>query len=447
MISTQHTQHTSQNINNNDVQNNTEIKDTKTAVKDYLKDIGSLFKGFLKWLIIAVLVGIAVGLIGTAFSYAINTATSYRATNDYMYFFLPLAGVVIVYLYEKAGMLTDKGTNTIILAARNDEKVKFRTTPLIFIATFLTHLFGGSAGREGAALQIGGSTAAPLAKLFRLDNRDTSVLIMCGMSAGFAALFGTPVAAAIFAIEVTIVGVAQYSAIVPCLISSYVSSYIATILKVEKDSFYVTGIPSFENDGVMTFAKIIALGICCALVSMLFCHTIHFTNKLLKKYLVNNYIRVTVAGAVICILTFVIGSTDYNGAGMNIIQAAVNGNARPEAFILKIIFTALTLGAGFKGGEIVPSLFVGATLGCTLGHLLGLSPSFAASVAMAAVFCGVTNCPLASIILTAELFGLGGFVFYAVAIGISYMLSGYAGLYSAQRFYHSKLKPIRYDKK
>lgn len=401
--------------------------------------------GFLKWVVIAVVVGVIVGLAGTAFSKALGFATAYRTDNKLIILAMPLAGVVIVFLYNVMKLSRDPGTNNIIKGARSEEEVSIKLAPLIFAATFLTHITGGSAGREGAALQIGGSLASPFGKLFKLDKDDTSILIMCGMAAGFSALFGTPVAAAVFAVEVTIVAAAQYSALVPCMVSGVTAAVISKMLGAEGESFIVSGIPSFNSEAAPSLLRVTVLGAACAAVSVLFCVAIHEAGKLYAKYIKNVYIRAAVGGLIVVAITLLIGTTDYNGAGMDVIERAFSGQAFFLAFAVKILFTALTLGAGFKGGEIVPSFFVGATFGCAFGGLIGLSPSFGAAVGLLAVFCGVTNCPFATIILSIELFGAGGFVYYALAIAISYMLSGYRGLYSAQQFYQSKLKPVRYS--
>ena len=403
-----------------------------------------LILGFLKWFAIAVAVGIVVGLAGTAFNIALSFATEFRTFHKPIIFALPIAGLAIVFLYRIMGLSQDPGTNNIIKGARSEEKVSIKLAPLIFIATFLTHITGGSAGREGAALQIGGSVASPFGKLFRLDKDDTSTLIMCGMAAGFSALFGTPAAAAVFAVEVTIVAAAQYSALVPCMVSSVTAALTAKFFGVSPESFIVKGVPVFNTEAVPDLLRVTLLGALCAGVSVLFCYAIQSGGKLYKKYIKNEYLRVAAGGAIVVVLTLLIGTTDYNGAGMDVIERAFSGTASPIAFAMKILFTALTLGAGFKGGEIVPSFFTGATFGCFFGGLIGLDPSFGAAVGLLAVFCGVTNCPFATLVLSIELFGSGGLPFFALAITISYMLSGYWGLYSAQKFHQSKLRPVLY---
>ena len=409
-----------------------------------LEDIGKMLLSFVKWIIIAAVVGAFVGIVGVFFHICVEKATEIRVEMPWLIWLLPIGGAAIVFLYKKTGMEKDRGTNLILDAVRSNEPLNIKTAPLIFVSTVITHLFGGSSGREGAALQIGGSIASYVGTHIKLDEKDQRIITMCGMAAGFSALFGTPVAAVVFAMEVVSVGVMYYSAIVPCIIASAVGAYIASLFDIAPTSFSVIGsIPTIE---LLTIFKVIVLAVLCAAVSMLFCLTLKKTHKLYDK-IPNKTAAAIVGGLAVAILTFIIGTTDYNGAGMDVIGRAVAGEAEYEAFILKIIFTALTLGAGFKGGEIVPTLFVGATFGNVAGKLFGLGGSFGAGLGMAALFCGVTNCPLTSLILSIELFGTEGLIYYAVACAVSYKLSGYYGLYSAQKIVYSKHRPEFIDKK
>lgn len=409
-----------------------------------LEDIGKMLLSFVKWIIIAAVVGAFVGIVGVFFHICVEKATEIRVEMPWLIWLLPIGGAAIVFLYKKTGMEKDRGTNLVLDAVRSNEPLNIKTAPLIFVSTVITHLFGGSSGREGAALQIGGSIASYVGTHIKLDEKDQRIITMCGMAAGFSALFGTPVAAVVFAMEVVSVGVMYYSAIVPCIIASAVGAYIASVSDIAPTSFSIIGsIPTIE---LLTIFKVIVLAVLCAAVSMLFCLTLKKTHKLYDK-IPNKTVAAIVGGLAVAILTFIIGTTDYNGAGMDVIGRAVAGEAEYEAFILKIIFTALTLGAGFKGGEIVPTLFVGATFGNVAGKLLGLGGSFGAGLGMAALFCGVTNCPLTSLILSIELFGTEGLIYYAVACAVSYKLSGYYGLYSAQKIVYSKHRPEFIDKK
>lgn len=409
-----------------------------------LENIGKMLLSFVKWIIIAAVVGAFVGIVGVFFHICVEKATEIRVEMPWLIWLLPIGGSAVVFLYKKTGMEKDRGTNLVLDAVRSNEPLNIKTAPLIFVSTVITHLFGGSSGREGAALQIGGSIASYVGTHIKLDEKDQRIITMCGMAAGFSALFGTPVAAVVFAMEVVSVGVMYYSAIVPCIIASAVGAYIASLFDIAPTSFSVIGsIPTIE---LLTIFKVIVLAVLCAAVSMLFCLTLKKTHKLYDK-IPNKTAAAIVGGLAVAILTFIIGTTDYNGAGMDVIGRAVAGEAEYEAFILKIIFTALTLGAGFKGGEIVPTLFVGATFGNVAGKLFGLGGSFGAGLGMAALFCGVTNCPLTSLILSIELFGTEGLIYYAVACAVSYKLSGYYGLYSAQKIVYSKHRPEFIDKK
>ncbi len=429
-------------MKSNKSENNMFIDFFKNPPPDSMR---ALYFAFFKWFFIAIICGAIVGCVGALFGMALDLAGNLRQGHNLFIYFLPIAGLPIVLLYQITKSAEDKGTNGIILAARGEEKVKLVLAPLIFISTFLTHLFGGSAGREGAALQIGGSLVSPFRKLFRFDDKDTSILIMCGMSAGFSALFGTPVAAAIFAVEVTIVGAVQYSALVPCMISSVTASLISkTIFGTAAESFHVVGIPEFSAKFIPQMLAVVIIAVAAAIVSDIFCWILHKSDSLFKKYISNPYFRIMAGGALLLILTILLNTNDYNGTGIQVIEHAFEGNSKPFAFALKMLFTAVTLGCGFKGGEIVPSFFIGSTLGCTLGSILGINPSFGAAIGLIAMFCGVTNCPFASVILCMELFGAEGLPFYGLAAAVSYMISGYSGLYSAQTFYQSKFKPMEY---
>ena len=301
----------------------------------------------------------------------------------------------------------------------------------------LTHLCGGSAGREGAALQMGGTIGHHVGALFRLDDRDMRTATMAGMAAFFAALFGTPLTATVFAMVVISIGVMYHAAFIPCLTASLVAYGVSLLMGVEPTHFTVD-MPALET---VMLLRVAVLGALCALVSILFCNTVHFAEHQMARRIPNAWVRVAAGGVGVIALTYLCGTTDYNGAGMDVITAAVEqGSAHPAAFLLKILFTAVTLSAGFKGGEVVPSFFVGATFGCVAGPLLGIPASFGGALGLVAVFCGAVNCPVASIFLSVELFGDGGLLYFALICGISYMLSGYNGLYSSQTILYSKLK-------
>ena len=392
----------------------------------------------LRWLLVSGLTGVACGLVGAAFYYVVSFVTAARQAHGWLLFCLPLAGLFIVWSYRVLGMENDSGTNQIIASVRSGEKPPLRLALLIFVSTALTHLTGGSAGREGAALQIGGSVAASIGRLLRLGERNMNLIVMCGMSAVFSALFGTPLSATVFSLEVVSVGIVHYSALFPCLLASLVTTGVTRLLGVHPEGYVLMGGPALDWQFMLRTGL---LAVACALLSMAFCVLMHKTNHLYKKYLPNQYLRVLAGAAILIVLTLLVGSRDYNGAGGDIIEAALAGHAVPYAFLLKMLFTAVTLGAGFRGGEIVPTFFVGATFGCAAAPLLGLDPAFGGAIGMIALFCGVTNCPLASIFLSIELFGSSHVLFFALACALSYLLSGKFSLYSAQKIVYSKLEP------
>lgn len=390
-----------------------------------------------RWIVMAMISGLVVGAFATLFAKSMNFVTNLRTQNPYIILALPLAGIVIVGIYRLTNSTDNRGTNLVISSISSQDDIPFKMAPLIFISTVLTHLCGGSAGREGAALQLGGSIGNFIGKIFKIDDNDRKVIIMCGMSAAFSALFGTPMAASIFSIEVVSVGVMYYSALVPCIVASLVASRFASDMGIRPEHFTIINKPEFTLPNA---GKTVVLALICAAVSVLFCLAMKYISITYKKYFKNGYVRVVVASFIIVGLSAMLQTTDYLGAGVDVINRAISGEASNFAFLLKILFTALTLGAGFKGGEIVPSFFIGATLGCVFGGLAGLSPSLCAAIGMVSVFCGVTNCPISSLLISFELFGDDFKSYFLIAIAVSYMMSGYYSLYHDQKIIYSKSK-------
>ena len=388
----------------------------------------------LQWCVYAVVVGVICGTIAAAFGMVIDAATAARQKYDWLVWLMPVAGLAIVGMYHLSGITKPMGTNRVLLAVKEEEGVAIRMAPLIYISSMLTHLTGGSSGREGAALQIGGSVANFIGRQFKLSHLDLRTITMCGMAAGFSGLFGTPLAAGIFAMEIAD-GTLHYAVLLPCMLSSIVARVTAEKFGIQAAAFTVTGYPDLTLHSVLA---VLVFGVMCALLSILFVEVLHCIDWTYAQYLKNPYLRIAVAGLIVAAGTTLLGTRDYNGAGTEVIVRALAGEARPEAFLLKILFTALTLEAGFKGGEIVPTFFIGATFGCTFAPLIGLDPSFAAALGMTALFCGVTNCPIASMLLSFELFGGQGLVLFALCCSMSYMLSGHFSLYTAQRLEQDK---------
>ena len=410
----------------------------KDEIKNTYKSTGEYLRVFCNWTFLSCFVGVVGGLIGVAFYKALSLVTAVREANLWLIYLLPFAGLIIVFLYRVMDLKKDPGTNLLITAVvAHEQKVPQRMALLIFTATVITHLFGGSAGREGASLQLGGCCGSGIGRLFHLEEQDQKLITMCGMSALFSAVFGTPITATIFVIEFISVGIMHYSALVPCLTAAYIAKLIAEAFAVKAEAFVITESVTFE---LAACAKVVALGAACALAGIAFCMILHKVGHLLRDHIKNDYLRIFVGAGIVVLGTILVGTNDYNGAGTKIIEHAIEGHAIWYACILKMLFTAVTLGSGFKGGEIVPSFFLGATMGCVLGPILGLPAGFAAGLGLVGVFCAVVNCPLASIILSVELFGAEYMSFFAIICVVSYMLSGPYSLYSSQRLTYSKLR-------
>ena len=400
----------------------------------WFRSAGLYIAAFVRWAVIGAVIGVAGGAVGTLFHLCIKHAAAFRLANPWTLWLMPAGGLLIALMYTaaKAPLTTDN----VLRAVRSDEKIPALMAPLIFVSTVITQFVGGSAGREGAAIQIGGTLGFQAGRLFRLGEKDSHVLVMCGACSVFAAVFSTPITAAVFALEVISVGEFYYVALVPCVISGLVANEVSALCGIGPEIFPAIAVPKLA---AVPALETVLLAAICGGISILFCLALHHGERLAHEKIRNAYLRVLAGSAVLIALTLAVGSRDYNGAGMSVIVDAVGGKARPEAFALKIVFTVVTIATGFKGGEIVPSMFVGATLGCVFGQIMGLDPGFCAAVGLVAFFCAMVNCPMASVFLGLELFGSGGLAYFAVAAAVSYMLSGYYGLYGGQKLIYSKL--------
>ena len=390
----------------------------------------------LQWFFLAIPTGLICGLVGTLFHLSVERVTELRADQPWLLFLLPAAGLLITALY-KATKCEGVGTNNVIRAVQSGEPVSILLVPAIFLGTVLTHLCGGSAGREGAALQMGGSIGWNVGTLLHLKDHDRRTATISGMAAFFSALFGTPLTAALFAMMVEDVGLTFTSAFVPAFTSALIAYGCSLAFGIAPTHFDITA-PELT---VWTAFLVILLGFACAAVSRLFCGLLHFMEHKVPQLLPNPWLRVFVGGVAVIAFSYLFGVGRYNGAGMGVITAAVEqGEALPWDFLCKIFLTALTLSCGFKGGEVVPSFFVGATFGCVFGPLLGLPAGFAAAVGLVSIFCGATNALIPSILMGFELFSGAGLELIALGCGICYMLSGHHGLYSSQTFVTNKLR-------
>ena len=396
------------------------------------------------WLVLAAAVGLVCGGVGTAFHLSVEAVTELRGEHGWILWLLPLAGLVIVALY-KGTRCEGMGTNNVIRAVQSGEAVSPLLVPAIFLGTVLTHLCGGSAGREGAALQMGGSIGYNVGRLFRLSDHDRRTATVCGMAAFFSALFGTPLAATLFAMMVEDVGLTFSVAFVPGFLAALVAYGVSLACGISPTRFALADAPALTADAVL---KVMVLGAACAVVSRLFCGLLHFTEHELPKRLPNPWVRAAVGGIAVVALSYLMGVGRYNGAGMGVIAAAVEqGEALPWDFLCKALLTAVTLASGFKGGEVVPSFYIGATFGCAVGPLLGLPAGFSAAVGLVAIFCGATNTLIPSILMAYELFQGEGLELVALGCGVCYMLSGYHGLYSSQTFVTEKWASEYHEKK
>ncbi len=398
---------------------------------------------FVKWTVISLAMGGIVGLIGSVFGRGVAFAT--RLWQDYhgTVFFMPVAGLLIVWLYRVFHEEKSKGINQVLESISAHEDISLATAFLIFVSTILSQSVSASVGREGAALQLGGSLGNFFGKLLRFDEKEKKIVIMCGMSACFPALFGTPLTAAVFSLEVIGIGTMYYAALVPCLFSSFIGGAIARNMGLPPEHYPVGPIPEFHMKGA---AFVVLMGILCALVGILLCQALHKSESLYQKYLPNLYLRVLAGSGVYILLSLIFSSRDYNGGGLHLIERCFEGGAVPYyAFLMKIVFTAVVLGAGFKGGEIVPTLCVGATFGYTAASVFAAPPGLSCAVGMACLFVSVTNCPISTLLMAFELFGYEAMPYFALAIAVSFTLSGYYGLYRSQKFICSKIRLEPYE--
>ena len=398
----------------------------------------------LTFLIFAVLCGLLIGATGVLFHECIDFVTELRMEHPRILLLLPFGAVLILFLYRRTGNGAEGGTNLIISSIQSGETVPLRMAPLIFIATTISHLAGASVGREGAALQLGGSIGHYIASASNFSDRGRKTLIMTGMSAAFSAMFGTPLAAAVFPMEVVSVGIMHYSALFPCTIASFVA-YGVSVSMGGSSPFYELGkIPAFD---IRSCLFVLILALLSGFLSWIFCATLQAGELISEKCLRNSYVRALVLGGILLLYTWLSRGQIYNGAGSGYITTFIAGEGAKAAFLFKMVFTILSICAGYKGGEIVPSFFIGAAFGRLFGAITGFSPALSAAVGMGAVFCGVTNSPISSFIICCEMFGFEGSAFFLLACVVSFVVSGYYGLYTSQKIVYSKFRLQYIDKR
>ena len=396
---------------------------------------------FLKWTFIGTIVGILTGIAGTLFLKSLELATDLRINNPWLLFLLPIGGAFVSFLYSNYGENSSKGNNLIIDKINDKvDNIPLRMAPLVFLGTFITHLFGGSAGREGTGVQIGASISEGVGRLFKLDKIDTKIILMCGISSGFASVFGTPLAGTIFGLEVAALGAMNYSGLIPCFTAAFVGNLVTELLGIHHSHYVISEIPNITPSVVL---KVIIASILFGLISKLFSELTHKLKEIFSTTFENASIKSAVGGIIVIALTYMIGTRDYLGLSIPLITDSFTGQVSPFAFINKLIFTTLTLGTGFQGGEVTPLFVIGSTFGNALSNILNISPSFLACLGLIGVFSGATNSPITSFILGIEMFGSQGCQYMFMACAISYLFSGHSGIYISQKITTSKSKLIK----
>ncbi len=374
---------------------------------------------------LGILSGIICGLCGVAFSKAVEFVTNIRSQNEWILYLLPIGGLISVGVY-KLCRIKNIGTTNVFDCVRTEQGLPPLLAVAVFSGTCISHLFGASAGREGAALQIGGGVANTFARIFKLDEDFRHITVMCGMAALFSAVFGTPLAACVFVLEVIMTRLCL-AAVIPVLFSSISAFAISQLLHIHPERFTIGALPQLSFSLVWKIGVITAI---CVIIAFVFCKGLSLGKTLAKKLLKNEFLRISIGGIVIIGLTLLVGNHDYNGGGVDIIERVFDGTVKYEAFALKILFTIICVSCGFKGGEIIPTLFIGATLGGALAILLSLSISTGAAIGMAVLFVCATKCPITTILLCCEMFGFGCATLISPVVVVGFVAARYKGLYS-----------------
>lgn len=390
-----------------------------------------------QWLGLGALVGVACGAASALFLHLLERATTWRTSHEAIVYTLPLAGLVIGALYERFGQSIKAGNNLVIDTIHDDgPEIPLRMAPMVLVGTVLTHLFGGSAGREGTAVQMGASLADAIAHRLRVSRHVRRQLIAAGVAGGFGSVFGTPIAGAVFGLEFVVLGRIEYDALVPALVASVVGDLVARGLGTVHTTYPAA--PSVPLTPLL-LGEWLIFAAAMAATTYAFIELTHFLKKQGEKRIPRLPIRMLVGGAAVVLLWKLLGTSDYLGLGVPVIvRAFEDPNLPVYAFAAKLIFTAVTLGAGFLGGEVTPLFFVGAALGSVLGHAMGIPLPLAAGVGLAAVFASSANTPLALSIMAVELLGANAFPHVFIVCVLAYLMSGHRSIYPAQRIFRGK---------
>jgi H+/Cl- antiporter ClcA len=409
-----------------------------------LREYGDSFRYLARWLLLVTPGAVVIGSAVALFLWALDRATVLRWDHPWLLWLLPAGGALVGALYHYVGRAAEGGTDLVMDEIHEPGGgVPARLAPLVFVGTIATHLFGGSAGREGTAVQMGGSIASVIARRMGLDAGDTRILLTTGIAAGFGAVFGTPLTGAVFALEVLTIGRMSYAALVPCLLASLVADRTVAAWGIHHTLYRIAPLVGggIAHVDIVLLGKVAVAAVVFGAASMLFAGATHATARAFARVIRWPMLRPVAGGLVIIALVLALGSRDYLGLGVTapdaravtILSSFTPGGAMPWSWLWKLVFTAVTLGSGFKGGEVTPLFFIGATLGNTLGGVLHAPIDLFAALGFIAVFAGATNTPLACTLMGIELFGAGATPYFATACFLSYLFSGHSGIYSAQR--------------
>jgi H+/Cl- antiporter ClcA len=400
---------------------------------EQVRDHAQLVVHLVRWVLLGAASGVLAGLASYAFLKSVSWATDTRLDHGWLLYLLPAAGLVVGLAYHYVGGRSALGNNLILDEIHEPTAwVPRRMAPLVFAGSVVTHVFGGSAGREGTAVQMSGSLSDVLARVLRLRAADRRLLLVAAIAAGFGSVFGVPLAGCVFALEVQAVGRVRYDAIVPAMTASLVGDRVVRALGYHHERMPVLSSPDLS---IPMVAKVLVVGLACGVVALVFVELTHAVHRLFARRVAWPPLRPVVGGVLIIVLTAIVGTRDYLGLSVPLITRSLYGGigVAGAAFALKLLFTSITLGSGFPGGEVTPLFVIGATLGASLAHPLGLPATLGAAVGFVAVFAGATNTPLACTILGVEMFGAGPIVLLAVACIASYVISGDSGIYTSQR--------------
>jgi H+/Cl- antiporter ClcA len=390
-----------------------------------------------QWMLLGTLVGVLCGAASAVFLALLERATRFRTSHEVIVYTLPVAGLVIGWLYERFGQSIKAGNN-LVIDTMHDEgpEIPLRMAPMVLIGTVLTHVFGGSAGREGTAVQMGASMTDWLSHRLRVEKHVRRQLLAAGVAGGFGSVFGTPIAGTVFGLEFIVLGRIEYDALVPALIASVVGDMTTRALGIEHTRY-----PAAPHVALtpLLLLKWLVFAVGVALVTTAFIELTHFIKRAGEKHLSRLPLRMFLGGVAVVALWTLTGTSDYLGLGVpTIVRSFQDPNLPPYAFALKLLFTAITLGAGFLGGEVTPLFFVGAALGSVLARVLGIPIALGAGVGLAAVFAASSNTPLALSIMAMELLGAPVFPHVVIVCVLAYLLSGHRSIYPAQRLFRGK---------